>query len=462
MDVGPSITVRDGSDSGSLAGVGASGYGPAVAGDGVDEGPRIGVAGATSIGIGGMVGGGIFAVLGVAATDAGGATPVSFLVGGVVAALTAYSYARLSVAMPSAGGTVAFIDRIFGVGRVTGSVNALLWIGYVITTALYAAAFGNYAATFIVGDGSVGPLTLKVLIGCGIALPWLINLTDASVVDRSETLVVGIKVTILVVVIVAGVPSTSSSRLAPDTWGGTVGILAAGLLVFVAYEGFELISNASGDVRDPQRTLPRAFAMSVGIVIVLYVAIAAVVVGSLTPAQIVDASDFALAEAASQSLGTVGFTAVAVSAVLATLSALNATLYGAARLSYTLATEGELPERLGTMRWNDPVGLHVTAGLGLLAAITLPLASISAMASIIFLVVFAVVNLAAFRAGADIGARRPVAAAGAVACAVALVVLVVDTAATSPTALVALVVTAAILLAVEVRLLSRRRAAGHR
>jgi amino acid transporter len=166
--------------------------------------------------------------------------------------------------------------------------------------------------------------------------------------------------------------------------------------------------------------------------------------------------------AGATSIGIGGMVGGGIFAVLATLSALNATLYGAAPLSYTLATEGELPERLGTMRWNDPVGLHVTAGLGLLAAITLPLASISAMASITFLVVFAVVNLAGFRAGADIGARRPVAAAGTVACAVALVVLVVDTAATSPTALVALVVTAAILLVVEVRLLSRRRAAGLR
>lgn len=428
-----------------------------MSGNGADSGPGIGIAGATSIGIGGMVGGGIFAVLGIAATEAGGATPLSFLLGGVVAALTAYSYSRLSVAMPSAGGTVSFVDRAFGVGRPTGLVNALLWIGYVITTALYAAAFGNYAATFLVGDAPVGPVLLRALVGVGILLPWVINLTDASVVARSETLIVGIKIAILVLVIAAGVPSTSSSQLAPDTWGDPVGILAAGMLVFVAYEGFELISNASADVRDPARTLPWAFGLSVGIVVVLYVAIAAVVVGSLTPERIVEASDFALAEAASEALGSVGFRAVAVSAVLATLSALNATLYGAARLSYTLATEGELPERLGTVRWNDPVGLHVTAALGLLAAVTFPLASISAMASIIFLVVFAAVNVAALRVGADARVRRPVAALGAAACSVALVVIVVDTATASPMALVALAVTAAVLSVVEVRLLSGRR-----
>ena len=428
-----------------------------MADDATTEGRRIGIAGATSIGIGGMVGGGIFAVLGVAATNAGGATPLAFLVGGVVAALTAYSYARLSVAMSSAGGTVTFIDRAFGIGRLTGSINALLWIGYVITTALYAAAFGNYAGTFFGGDGSVGPVLLRGLIACGIGLPWLVNLLDASLVARTETIVVGIKIVILVLVVVAGVPSASSSRLAPSTWSSPTAIVAAGLLVFVAYEGFELISNSSEDVRRPARTLPWAFGLSVGIVVVLYVAIAAVVVGSLSPERIVEASDFALAETASASLGSVGFDAVAVSALLATLSALNATLYGAARLSYTLATEGELPERFETKRWNDPVGLHITAALGLLAAVTLPLTSISAMASIIFLIVFATVNLAAWRCGTGAGVRRPIAGAGALACAGALAVLVVETAIGSPTALVTLVVIVALLLAVENRLLSSRR-----
>jgi amino acid transporter len=428
-----------------------------VSADASTDRSGIGVAGATAIGIGGMVGGGIFAVLGVAATRAGGATPVAFLVGGVVAALTAYSYARLSVAMTSAGGTVSFIDRVFGVSQVTGSVNALLWIGYVVTTALYAAAFGNYAGTFVGGDGEPGPVVLRTLIAVGVVVPWAVNLANASVVARAETFVVGIKMLILVIVVVAGAPSIDSARLAPSTWTGPLGIVGAGMLIFVAYEGFELISNASDDVRDPDRTLPRAFAASVGIVVVLYVAIATVVVGSLTPDRIVQAADFALAEAASDSLGQIGFRAVAVSAVLATLSALNATLYGAARLSYTLATERELPNEFANRKWDDPVGLHVTAGLGLLAAVTLPLASISAMASAIFLLVFAMVNAAAFRAADDIAARRPIAGAGAVACGLALIVLLVKTATDSPAAIVTLVVTSAFVLGVEHRLLAPRR-----
>ncbi len=90
--------------------------------------------GAVAIGIGGMVGGGIFAVLGVAAEEAGGATPLAFLIAGVVAGLTAYSYSKLSVRHPSAGGTVTFIHRVFGIDFITGSVNVVLWTGSIATT----------------------------------------------------------------------------------------------------------------------------------------------------------------------------------------------------------------------------------------------------------------------------------------------------------------------------------------
>lgn len=417
----------------------------------------IGIPGATAIGIGGMVGGGIFAVLGIAATNAGGATPIAFLIGGVLAALTAVSYTRLSTSRPSAGGTVAFVDRAFGAGSITGSINALLWIGYVVTCALYAAAFGNYAGTLLGGDGGAGPVLGRVLIAVGVVVPWAVNLAGASLVARAETSVVAVKMLILVVVIVAGAPSVEPARLSTSTWSGPIGIVSAGMLIFVAYEGFELIANASDDVRSPSRTLPWAFGLSVGLVVVLYVAIAVVVVGSLSPERIVETSDFALAEAASASLGQLGFDAVAVSAMLATLSALNATLYGAARLSYTLATEGELPTEFEHRYWNDPVGLHVTAALGLIAAVTLPLSSISAMASAIFLLVFAVVNAAAYRLGDEIGARRAVAGAGAGGCAVALVVLLVETATDSPTALIVLAATSVTVLVVERRLLSARR-----
>ena len=231
---------------------------PPVTRDSRAEGGDVGLMGAVAIGIGGMVGGGIFAVLGVAATEAAGATPVAFAVAGVVAAVTAYSYARLSVHFQSAGGTVTFVDRVFGVRDLTGGLNIVLWVGYIATTALYVSAFANYAATFLPGDSAPGPLALRGLVLAGVLIPWIINLASAGLVARSEGFIVGIKLVILLVVIVAGVPSVSTERLAPaTTWPAPSGILAAGMLIFVAYEGFELIANASGDIVRPRRNLDR-------------------------------------------------------------------------------------------------------------------------------------------------------------------------------------------------------------
>jgi len=409
----------------------------------------VGLLGATSIGIGGMVGGGIFAVLGVASEQAGGGTPIAFLVAGLVAALTAFSYSRLSVKYQNAGGTVTFIDKVFGVGELTGSLNIVLWAGYIVTTALYASAFGNYTATLFPGGTDPGPMLLRALIAVGVIIPWLINLANAGLIARSESLIVVIKLVMLMVVIAAGVPAVSPENVVPSTWPNAFSILGAGMLIFVAFEGFELIANASADIRNPEKTLPRAFALSVGLVIALYVLIALVVVGSLSASQIAESSDFALAQAASTSLGHNGFIMVSVSAVLATFSAINATLYGASRLSFTIATEGELPANLERRTWNQPIGLHITALIGLSIAIGLPVASISALASAIFLAAFAVVNAAAFKDLKSDRRGRFISAMGVVGCAASLVIVIARSVTNDPMAMLILVILVMSALAAE-------------
>jgi amino acid transporter len=358
----------------------------------------------------------------------------------------------------SAGGTVTFIDRVFGIRDLTGGLNIVLWAGYIATTALYVSAFANYAATFLPGGSDPGPVLIRLLILAGVLIPWAINLANAELVARSEGLIVAVKLAILAVVVAAGVPSVSAARLAPaTTWPSLGAVLAAGMLIFVAYEGFELIANASADIKKPRRNLPLAFAISLAVVIVLYVAIAAVVVGSLTPEQIAGAADVALATAAGTSLGRVGFTMVAVSALLATLSATNATLYGAARLSFTLATEGELPPGFETREWNQPIGLHVTALAGLALAVALPLTSLSTVCSAIFLTVFCVVNAAAYKAATAIGARRWIAGLGAAGCFGSLAVLVVRSLREDPVGLIVLAALLAGALTAERAVLRRRR-----
>jgi amino acid transporter len=133
---------------------------------------KIGLWGVIAIGIGGMVGGGIFAVLGLAVQLAHGGTPEAFALAGVVALLTTYSYAKLSVAYPSRGGTVTFLDSTFGAGMITGSLNVLLWLSYVVMLSLYALAFGSYGATFLPQAWQVTGkhvlITLSVILIAGL------------------------------------------------------------------------------------------------------------------------------------------------------------------------------------------------------------------------------------------------------------------------------------------------------
>ncbi len=404
-----------------------------------------------------MVGGGIFAVLGVVATQAAGGAPLAFLLAGTVALLTAASYARLSVAYPSRGGSVVFVDRAFGVGTLTGALNNLLWFGYLVTLSLYAVAFASYAATFFSSGGTVAPWLRHVLISAAILIPTGLNLLSAAMVARAETAVVVIKLIMLFFVGIVGTTTVDSSRLALSTWPSVPAIVAAGMLVFVAYEGFELIANTAEDVRDPKRTLPRAFYVAVGSVVFLYVAIAAITVGSLPLGQIKQAADFALAEAAKPGLGNAGFLIVAGSAVLATFSAINATLYGSARLSYQIAREGELPPTLERNVWSEPVGLLITAGVSLILANTLNVTQISALASAIFLIVFGATNASALKEWKAIKASRLISGLGVAGCAGALIVLVAKSVHDQPLAVALLSLAIASAIGAEAFWLRHRR-----
>ena len=173
----------------------------------------IGTFGAISIGIGGMVGGGIFAVLGEAVSLAHGATAVAFLLAGIVALLTAYAYAKLSVTYQSRGGTIVFIDKAFGHNLLSGSANVMLWLSYLVTISLYAVAFASYAQTFFTPPYS--EWLKHLFISVAILLPMIINLVSASFVSRSETLLVTIKVLLLLIIIITSAFYVDLERLSP-------------------------------------------------------------------------------------------------------------------------------------------------------------------------------------------------------------------------------------------------------
>jgi amino acid transporter len=392
---------------------------------------KIGFWEAAAIGIGGMVGGGIFAVLGLSVKLTRGGAPLAFMLAGVVALITSYAYARLSVTYPSQGGTVSFLDRAFGPGPLTGSMNVLLWISYIVMLSLYAYAFGSYGASLF---PQASQLFWKHVLITGIVVGITgLNLLSAKLIGEAEDWIVLIKLAILVLFIGAGIWGIDWSRLAPAAWSSSLNLVAGGMIIFLAYEGFELIANTAQDVRDPAKTLPRAFYASVGFVILLYILVAAVTVGTLPVSKIVDAKDYALAEAALPFLGRIGFLLIAVAAMLSTASAINATVYGAARLSYTIAKDGELPSALESKVWGEPIeGLLITSGATLFIANFADLSSLSTMGSAGFLLIFAAVNAANVLLADETHSRKWLSLFGVGLCLCALGSLVWQTAATSP------------------------------
>ncbi|MEO8803039.1 MAG: APC family permease [Rudaea sp.] len=401
-----------------------------------------------AIGVGGMVGGGIFAVLGLAVQLAHGGTPVAFALAGVVALLTTYSYAKLSVAYPSRGGTVTFLNRAFGPGMFTGSLNVLLWLSYVVMLSLYSYAFGSYGATFF--PTAWQAIAKHGLISFILVSIAALNLLSAQAIGRAENWIVGLKVAILLLFVGVGFAGINTAQIAPGSWSPPVQLAAGGMIIFVAYEGFELIANTARDVRDVAKTLPRAYYTAVGFVIALYVLVSLVTVGNLSVDKLVAAKDYALAEAARPFLGQAGFTLIAIAAMLSTASAINATFYGSARLSYCIAQAGELPAILERKVWNEPViGLLITAALTLVVANAFDLTSIATLGSAGFLLIFAAVNAANAWRAKDTHSLRWIAVVGAVACVVAFAALIWQTARTGPTKLWVLVAMIGLAVVIE-------------
>jgi amino acid transporter len=407
-----------------------------------DEANQIGLAAAVSIGVGGMVGAGIFSILGVVAQVAGNAMWLSFAVGGVVALLSTYSYAKLGATFPSAGGAVHFLVKSFGDGVLAGALNLFMWVGYIISLALYATAFGHYAATFITNPAS--PLLVKSLAIWAVLMLTILNALGAKVMGRSETLIVAIKIAILALFAGVGLWFIKPSNLAPQLWPGAQSILFGAGVLFIGYEGFGLVTNAAADMRDPRRLLPRALYTSVILVIVIYLAVAVTVTGNLTNDEIAAAQDYALAEAARPFLGEFGFRLIAVAALFSTASAINATLFGSANVCYMIAKDGELPIGLSRSEWKLLTGgLLLTAALVILVTLAFDLSGIAMMGSAAFLLVYAVVNAGHLRVLEQTGANAVIVWLSLVTCLAVFATLAVYTYQQQPAAILALLLVAA-------------------
>jgi len=296
-----------------------------------------------AIGVGGMIGGGIFSVLGLAVAVAGNAAPLAFLLGGLLALLAGYSYIRLALAFHSDGASFTYLEKAFPnhtfIGALTGWT---VIVGYIGTLALYAFTFGAYTAELM---HAVESSWIRHMLSITIIVIFsLINLRGARSSGQVEDMIVFSKVLLLGILALAGLSAVEEQRFEPFAAHGVASIIMAGALIFVAYEGFQLITNAVCEAARPKRNIPLAIYGSVAIVTTIYVLIAVIAVGSLDTQVMIEAEEYALAVAAEPALGNAGRILVCLAAMLATASAINATVFGASRMMADMAVHHEMPK----------------------------------------------------------------------------------------------------------------------
>jgi amino acid transporter len=425
----------------------------------MDQSPRkLSLAEVTAIGIGGMIGGGIFAVLGLAIAQAGHAVPLTLAIGGMIALLTGLSYAHLGLAFQGDGGSFTYIEHAFDQPGLAAVIGWLLVGGYVGTLALYATAFGAYGETLVSGAGAPG--LLSGALAAVVLIAFLgINLAGAKTSGMTELIVVAIKLAILAAFALAGLRTAQTSHFQPLFDKGTLAPLTAAALIFVAYEGFELIPNAIDEMDNPRVNLKRALIIAILATTAIYVIVALAALGNLTPAQIARDQEYVLAVAARPTMGEVGFVLIGIAALLSTASAINATLFGAARLAMVMASERALPrvfslrERIRPVPWAALVALTAAA---LAFALIAPLAIISTFASATFLLIFFAINLSAWHLRRRIGLAGLWPLAGAVTTAASFALLMARTYADAPQTLWWIVGFYATAAAIETALVMQR------
>jgi amino acid transporter len=364
--------------------------------------------GAISIAVGTMIGASIFSVFGLGARIAGHNLPFVFVLSGGIALLVAYSYAHLGSKIVSNAGPIEFIIRGIGHGVVTGALSILMWLTYVVSIALFAKGFAGYVLPLLHLSGT--EFHTALVEGVVIAGFVVLNLLGTGAVGRAEIFIVGIKLLVLGLFVALGLWSVRLAWITP-TFGAehTTGTLNATAVFFLSYMGFGLVTNASENIKDAKKNVPRAIYLSILIVTVIYVSVTVVAVGNLPLPRLIDAQDYALAEAAKPFLGSAGYLLVSLGALFSIASALNATLYGGANIAYALAKEGELPEFFERKTWfQAPEGLYLTGALGLGFAIAFNLNGIASIASAVFMVVYLFVLVSHLRLAGEVGGNRAI------------------------------------------------------
>ncbi|HUS67021.1 MAG TPA: amino acid permease [Kofleriaceae bacterium] len=392
-----------------------------MTGRGDDDRRHIGLMSATLVGIGGILGGGMLVLAGTAFAQAGPSFILAFALNGAVAFLTAMSVAEMSTAFPQSGGAYTFAKKVLSV-RTAFSVGWVLWFAYIVAGVLYALSFASFTSILLRGAvsalGGEPPAWLGsrrfVLLLATLGIAYY----SAQLARRSgggskwsnigKIILFGFLIAAGVVAIARQPVDSTLTTLDPFFSGGFGGLVAAMGLTFIAIQGFEMIAAVAGEIRDPQRVVPRAMKLSLVISLAVYIpliaviAIAGVEPGGHITALAASDPDTVTAVAAHRFLGETGYWIVVGSIALATLSAIQANLLTASRVAHAMAADHTLPEvleRQHPVSGTPIMAIYASALTSVAILFMIPdLASAGAAASLIFLMAFALTHLAAYLA----------------------------------------------------------------
>jgi amino acid transporter len=386
-----------------------------------DKARTIGLLGATGVGVGAIVGGGIFVLAGVAFASTGPSALVAFGLNGIVAFLTAMSFAEISSAFPESGGAYTFAKKVLSV-RAAFVVGWILWFAYIVAGVLYALGFASFGALTLqaIWDAAGGTAPewvsgrrFSLLLASGATAAYSYSLIRKSTgggqwaTVGKVVLFAGLIIAALVVLLGQPVDDTTSN-ITPFFSGGAPGLFMAMGFTFIALQGFDLIAAVAGEVKDPGRTIPRAMFLSLGCAMIIYLPLLFLVASvGVAPgesiAQLGESNpENVIPIAARRFLGDAGYWAVLFAAILATLSALHANIFAASRVALAMAKDRTLPSVLGDVhheRRTPAMAIYAT-GLTLIAIVFMipDLAAAGAAASLIFLLAFVLAHMTTYLA----------------------------------------------------------------
>lgn len=318
-----------------------------------------------AIALGGMVGGGIFTVLGISVAMVGVFTPIAFIIGGLLAMLASYSYIKMGVYYKDEGATYSFFKRTFPNSSFAASLIGW-WVifGYISTLALYAYTFASYAISGF--EFANNEWIRKSVAGFIILIFTLINLWSVKGMGKLEDIMVYTKIIILAIisfVLINNSNTTLPTLLQTNDDITILSILIVASLTFVAFEGFQLVINAVNEMENPQKNIPRAIYGAITLAMIIYIVLSFGAILAIPFEDIIKNEEYALAAGAEKILGHWGTDLVIMGALLATSSAISGTLFGASRQMSVISQDGYFPKFLTKRTNNIPVPAIITMAI---------------------------------------------------------------------------------------------------